>query len=239
MWWVSTQRTGGSARGLMKLLGLGSYRTAWVWLHKLRRAMVRPGREKLTGAVEVDDAFVGGEEEGAAGRGSEKKARIVVAVEVEGRRLGRTRIRHVPDFSGSSLIPFVQDHVEPGSEVRTDAWKGYTGLQAKGYRHRVRVIGRDPKRASQLLPHVHRVTALLKRWLLGTHQGAVSHKHLQRYLDEFAFRFNRRKSRHVGKIFYRTAQQAMVTGHAPYRDLVAGPPVGRRRRRAPLRVGVV
>ena len=239
MWWVSTQKTGGSAKGLMRLLGLRSYQTAWAWLHKLRRAMVRPDREKLAGAVEVDDAFVGGVEEGVHGRETETKAKIVVAVELDGRRIGRTRIRHVPDFSAASLIPFVEENVEPGAEVKTDGWEGYSGLKAKGYRHRVRVIGGDPKRASRLLPNVHRVIALLKRWLLGTHQGAVSKEHLQRYLDEFTFRFNRRKSRHVGKLFYRTVQQAAASGHVPYRELLASPGQGRAQRapRKPQPVG--
>ncbi len=217
MWWVTTQKTGGSACGLQRILGLRSYQTAWTWLHKLRRAMVRPGREKLSSEVEVDDAFVGGVEEDVAGRGSLEKARIVVAVEVESKRLGRIRIRHISDFSARSLIPFVEENVEPGSAVRTDGWTGYQGL--KGYKHVVRVIG-DRKRASKLFPSVHRVISLLKRWLLGTHQGRVTAKHLQRYLDEFVFRFNRRKSRHVGKIFFRLAQQGAGTEPVSYREVV-------------------
>ncbi len=220
MWWVMTQKTGGSAAGLQRILGLRSYRTAWTWLHKLRRAMVRTGRERLAGRVEVDDAFVGGVEEDVAGRGSLQKARIVVAVEVEGKRLGRIRIRHIPDFSGQSLIPFVEENVESGSTVRTDGWPGYEGLEGKGYQHVVRVIG-DRKRASKLFPGVHRVIALLKRWLLGTHQGRVQVKHLQHYLDEFLFRFNQRKSRHVGKIFFRLAQQGATTRPVTYREIVA------------------
>lgn len=220
MWWVTTQKTGGSAAGLQRILGLRSYRTAWTWLHKLRRAMVRAGREKLAVVVEVDDAFVGGVEENVRGRGSLEKAKIVVAVEVEGKRLGRIRIRHISDFSARSLIPFVQENVEPGATVRTDGWSGYEGLKSKGYKHLARVIG-DPKRASKLFPSVHRVIALLKRWLLGTHQGRVEVKHLQRYLDEFVFRFNRRKSRHVGKIFFRLAQQGSRTGPVTYKQIVA------------------
>lgn len=219
MWWVTTQKTGGSACGLQRILGLRSYRTAWSWLHKLRRAMVRAGREKLAGVVEVDDAFVGGVEEDVAGRGSLEKAKIVVAVEVEGKRLGRIRIRHIPDFSARSLVPFIQENVEPGATVRTDGWSGYQGLSDTGYKHLARVIG-DRKRASKLFPSVHRVISLLKRWLLGTHQGRVSVKHLQRYLDEFVFRFNRRKSRHVGKIFFRLAQQGTATRPVGYRELV-------------------
>lgn len=220
MWWVSTQKTGGSAKGLQRLLGLKSYQTAWAWLQKLRRAMVRPGRDKLTGTVEVDDTFLGGAEPGVAGRESETKARVVVAVEVAGRKIGRVRLRHVPDFSAESLVPFVEACVEPGSDVRTDGWHGYDPLRAKGYRHRVKVIGKDRARATRLFPSVHRVIALLKRWLVGTHQGRVEEKHLQAYLDEFAFRFNRRKSRHVGKLFFRLVQQGAHTGPAAYRELV-------------------
>ena len=220
MWWVSTQKTGGSAKGLQRLLGLKSYQTAWTWLQKVRRAMVRPGRDRLLGPVEVDDAFLGGVEPGVAGRHSETKARIAVAVEVGEGKIGRVRLRHVPDFSAESLVPFVEASVEPGSEVRTDGWEGYEALRSRGYRHRVLVIGRDRSQASRLLPAVHRVIALLKRWLLGTHHGRVEGKHLQAYLEEFAFRFNRRKSRHVGKIFFRLLEQGAHTGPAPYREIV-------------------
>lgn len=220
MWWVSTQKTGGSAKGLQRLLGLPSYQTAWVWLQKLRRAMVRPGRTRLAGTVEVDDTFLGGAEVGVAGRASATKVRLVLAVEVDGRQIGRVRLRQIPDFSAESLVPFVEASVEPGSTVRTDGWQGYASLAAKGYRHRVKVIGQDRTRAARLLPSVHRVIALLKRWLLGTHHGRVERKHLQAYLDEFAFRFNRRKSRHVGKIFFRLVEHSTQTRPAPYRHLV-------------------
>ncbi len=223
MWWVSTQKTGGSAKGLQRLLGMKSYQTAWAWLQKLRRAMVRPGRTPLAGTVEVDDAFLGGAEVGVAGRASETKVRIVVAVEVEGRKIGRVRLRHVPDFSAESLVPFVETSVAPGSAVRTDGWQGYAPLGSKGYRHRVKVIGQDRTRATRLFPSVHRVIALLKRWLVGTHHGRVELKHLQGYLDEFAFRFNRRKSRPVGKIFFRLVQHSTQTGPAPDRELAGQP----------------
>ena len=217
MWWVCTQKTGGSAKGLQRLLELGSYQTAWAWLHKLRRAMVRASREPLEGPVEIDDAFIGGREEGVVGRQSFKKARIVVAVEVRGptrRALGRTRISQVPDFSAKSLVSFVVENVVPGSEVITDGWEGYASLGSRGYRHKVRLSD------AELLANVHRVISLLKRWLLGTHHGAVRPKHLQHYLEEFAFRHNRRKSRHVGKLFYRMLQGATSTDVTPYWCLV-------------------
>jgi hypothetical protein len=221
MWWITTQKTGGSAVGLQRMLGLRSYATAWTWLHKLRGAMVRQGREKLSGTVEVDDAFIGGKEEDVVGRGTLEKDPIVVAVEVAGKRIGRIRIRHIPDFSAGSLVPFIEENVEFGTTVRTDGWLGYEPLKGKkGYKHIVRIIG-NPKRASKLLPSVHRVISLLKRWLLGTHQGRVEIGHLQRYLDEFVFRFNRRRSKHVGKIFFRLAQQGMATEPIPYKRLIS------------------
>jgi transposase-like protein/ribosomal protein L37AE/L43A len=220
IWWVTTQRTGASAVGLQHVLGLGSYRTAWTWLHKIRRAMVRPGRERLSGRVEIDETYLGGLEEGLRGRKTEKKALIVVAAEEDGRGIGRIRMQRVKSASAADLQGFVQDVVESGSEIHTDGWEGYTGLEKKGYTHRVTVIGKDKKRASQLLPRVHRVVSLLKRWLMGTHQGAVSHEHLDYYLDEFTFRFNRRTSRHRGKLFYRLMQNAVAIDPVPYKALV-------------------
>jgi len=223
IWWVCTQKTGGSARGLQRLLGLGSYQTAWAWLQKLRRATVRAGREPLEGPVEVDDGFVGGEEEGVIGRQTFKKAKIVVGVEVPGadrREIGRIRLQVVEDFSSKSLCGFVTENVAPGSTVITDEWTGYGPLSRHGFRHEVRQAASSKKEKNQLLPNVHVVISLLKRWLLGTHQGAVRPKHLQRYLDEFAFRHNRRKSQHVGKIFYRMLQGATATKPTPYWKLV-------------------
>lgn len=221
MWWVTSQKNGASALGLQRILGLGSYETAWTWLHKLRRAMVRPGRDRLSGAIEIDETYLGGREEGVRGRQTEKKAMIVVAAQEDGKGIGRIRLGRVLDASADCLVPFVQDSIEPGSLVTTDGWKGYGGLQAKGYRHRVIVLSRRSESASDLLPRVHRVVSLLKRWLMGTHQGAVSHEHLDYYLDEFTFRFNRRTSRHRGMLFYRLAQQAVAVQPAPYKDMVA------------------
>jgi len=223
IWWVSTQKTGGSAKGLQRLLGLGSYQTAWAWLQKLRRAMVRAGREPLEGPVEVDDSFLGGKEEGVSGRQTVKKAKIVVAVEVAGggrKQIGRVRLQVVEDFSSASLIAFVVDNVAAGSMVITDDWTSYGPLYRHGFRHEVRQAASSKKRKAESLPNVHVVISLLKRWLLGTHQGAVRPKHLQRYLDEFAFRHNRRKSRHVGKIFYRLLQGVTSTQETPYWQLV-------------------
>jgi transposase-like protein len=220
MWCVASQRTGTSARALQQSLGLGSYQTAWAWLHKLRRAMVRPDRDRLAGRVEVDETYVGGAEAGLAGRGALKKALIVVAVEEEGRRMGRIRLRRVPDASADSLQGFIDEVVKPGSVVHTDGWLGYDRVKSHGYRHRITFLADHAEPASALLPRVHLVVSLLKRWLLGTHQGAVTPAHLDYYLDEFTFRFNRRRSRHRGKLFYRLAQQAVSVQPAPYRHLV-------------------
>ncbi len=227
MWWVTGTKTGTSALGLQRILGLGSYQTAWAWLHKLRRAMVRPGRDQLTGYVEVDESLVGGIG-GPPGRSTATKALIVVAAEEVGHGIGRIRMRRIPDGSSDSLLAFVQEAITPGAEIHTDGWHGYDRLKRHGYRHRVTYLRGHHELASELLPRVHRVISLLKRWLLGTHQGAVTAPHLDYYLDEFTFRFNRRRSRHRGKLFFRLAQQAAAVAPTPYRHLVKHVRSGRR-----------
>lgn len=219
MWWVTSQKNGASAQGLQRSLGLASYQTAWAWLHKLRRAMVRPGRDRLSGLVEVDEAYVGGREE-APGRGAENKTLVAIAVEKKGRQLGRTRMAVVADGTRDELCGFVEACVEPGSTVRSDGWQGYRDLKNRGYRHDRILQQRSTAEPSELLPGVHRVAGLLKRWLLGTHQGAVSPAHLPYYLDEFTFRFNRRKSKSRGKLFYRLVEQAVAIEPTPYKKLV-------------------
>jgi transposase-like protein len=219
MWAVTSRKPGTSALALQQILGLGSYQTAWTWLHKLRRAMVRPGRDRLAGHVEVDETLLGGLG-GARGRSTAKKALIVIAAEEVGHRIGRIRMRQIPDGSADSLQAFIQEAIEPGSVVHTDGWDGYARLKANGYRHRVTFLRGEPELASELLPRVHLVVSLLKRWLLGTHQGAVSRAHLDYYLDEFTFRFNRRTSRHRGKLFFRLVQQAVAIEPVPYKRLV-------------------
>jgi len=220
MWFVTSQKHGASALGLQRVLGLGSYRTAWSWLHKLRRAMVRPGRDRLQGEVEVDETYVGGPEEGVHGRQTEDKAIVAVAAEKRGRGIGRVRIRRVNDVSGKSLTPFVQDAVEPGSVIHTDGWPGYAGLGKLGYTHFQTTIKGNGRHAHELMPRVHIVASLLKRWLLGTHQGGVQDTHLEYYLDEFTFRFNRRSSRARGMLFFRLMQQTVASEPVPYRALV-------------------
>lgn len=190
---VTTHTPGFSAVQLQRQLGLGRYETAWTMLQKLRRAMVRPERDRLSGLVEVDETYLGGVEAGRRGgrQRDSDKAIVVGAVEVRGRGSGRVRLAVVEDLSAASLVPFVEAAVVPGSTVLTDGWQGYAPLR-KAYDHRPSTVG-DPKNASKLFPRVHRTFSNLKTWLNGTHHG-VSSKHLPHYIDEFVFRFNRRRT---------------------------------------------
>jgi hypothetical protein len=225
VWYVTNQKLGVSALGLQRALGLGRYETTWTMLHKLRRAMVRPDRDLLAGDVEVDESYVGGVETGAAGRLTLKKAIVAIAVEVkQPRGFGRARLRRVRDCSAASLVPFVCDVVAPGSVVLTDGWRGYNPLPRQGYTRKATVISAAGDPAHVSMPAVHRVASLLKRWLLGTHQGAVQPGHLDYYLDEFTFRFNRRTSRRRGLLFYRLLEQAVATDPIPYDAIVGGKP---------------
>ena len=227
-WMFATGKDGMSALGLQRALEIGSYPTAWAMLHRLRSVLVRPGRERLTGMVEVDETFIGGEEAGLrGGRARGKKVLTGIAVEVTPPKgMGRCRMAPLADASAASLHAFVTDHIEPGATVITDAWQGYRGLEELGYLHNrrsqraARARGQDP---GELLPAVHRVASLAKRWLLGTHQGSVEPAHLPSYLNEFVFRFNRRRSRSRGLVFYRVLQLAIAHDPVRYRDLVANP----------------
>jgi transposase-like protein len=222
MWFVTSQKSGGNALGLQRVLGLGSYQTAWTWLHKLRRAMVRPGRDRLAGRIEVDETYLGGPEESVRGRQMGRKTLVVVAAQEDGKGIGRIRMCAVPDASADSLIPFVEEAVERGSVIRTDAWLGYDPLERRGYGHEIIFLKGNQKSPSELLPRVHHVVSLLKRWLIGTHHGAVRHEHLDYYLDEFTFRFNRRRSRARGLLFYRLLQQSVQIDPVRYGDLIGG-----------------
>lgn len=227
-WLFASGKDGMSALSLQRSLQIGSYPTAWAMLHRLRSVLVRPGRDRLTGSVEVDETYIGGEEPGLrGGRARGKKVLVGIAVEVfEPRGFGRARMQILPDASAATLHPFITGHVEPGARVITDGWSGYRGIDKLGYVHdrrsqrAARARGED---IDGLLPGVHRIASLAKRWLLGTHQGSVDAAHLQSYLDEFVFRFNRRRSGSRGMLFYRVLELAV--SHAPvrYRDLVADP----------------
>jgi transposase-like protein/ribosomal protein L37AE/L43A len=223
MWHITNQKNGVSALGLQRALGLGSYKTAWAMLHKLRRAMVRPGRDRLHGTVEVDETYWGSEEQGVIGRLTRDKALIVVAAEEDGRGIGRIRVRCIPDLTQASLHGFIAQAIEPGSTVRTDGLHAYLGLE--GYTHDRSVQRRQPE-GEHLLPRVHRVVSLLKRWLMGTHQGAIAKEHLDYYLDEFTFRFNRRKSASRGKLFYRLIQQAVQVEPVKFKSLIKPQSIG-------------
>ena len=231
MWWVVAQKNGASALGLQRVLGFGSYKTAWAWLHKLRRAMVRPGRDQLSGEVEVDETFIGASEPEVGRRLTGNKALIAIACEVRGKGMGRIRLESIPDATGPTLDGFVRRSIATGSTLITDGWRAYLSIAGPDYGHRPRVQ-RRPQDASRLLPRVHRIAALLKRWILGTHQGRVERSHMPYYLDEFTFRFNRRTSRSRGLLFHRLLEQAVRMGPAPMRSLVGGvkapppPPMG-------------
>ncbi|GHU12514.1 hypothetical protein FACS1894161_0910 [Spirochaetia bacterium] len=182
--------------------------------------MVFSNRLKLTGTVETDETYLGGSEKGGKrGRGSENKAIVAIAVEVKGKLLGRVRMKVIDDVTGISLHAFVKDHIEPGVKLITDAWPGYSGIENDGYTREV-INQSKAENDDELLPHVHMVVSLLKRWLLGTHQGAVGQKHLQAYLDEFVFRFNRRKSAKRGLLFYRLLENAMKVPPTTLDDLL-------------------
>jgi transposase-like protein len=223
IWWITTQKNGASAKGLQRVLGLREYKTAWTWLHKIRKAMVFPNRSKIAGIVEVDESYIGDEEQGGKrGRGTENKILVVAAVEIcDAGKIGRIRMSVIPDASSESLKAFVVANIEEGSAVTTDGWLGYSFLESEGYS---RTVASSPKNEddNKALPHVHTIFSLLKRWLLGTHQGAASEKHMQSYLDEYVFRFNRRKSAERGLLCYRLLECAMQVEPTTYKELVMG-----------------
>ena len=223
-WLFASQKDGISALALKRALEIGSYQTAWAMLHRLRSVLQRPGRERLRGEVEVDETYIGGQEPGLRG-GRQKGKKVLVGVAVERRKpkgFGRCRMVPVPDASAETLRSFLVENVEPGATVVSDGWSSYPPATKGLYVHQP-VAGASGAEASKLLPGVHQVSSLAKRWLLGTHQGSVEDAHLQSYLNEFCFRFNRRRSRSRGLVFYRVLELAV--GHDPvrYRDLVAHP----------------
>jgi transposase-like protein len=225
VWYVTNQKQGVSALGLQRVLGLGSYQTAWAMLHRLRRAMVRPGRDRLKGRVEVDETYLQLSDRERPkskrrGQSNATKALVAVAVEVlEPKGFGRIRLQRIRAASEPNVVPFVCEAVEPSAHVHTDGSAAYRSLPDEGYQHTATVMFRARKPAHVTLPGVHRVASLLKRWLLGTHHGAVQPGQLDYYLDEFVFRFNRRTSRSRGLLFYRLLQQAVATGPVTYQHI--------------------
>jgi len=225
-WYLTNQKQGVSALGLQRVLGLGSYQTAWTMLHRFRRAMVRPGREQLKGLVEVDETYLAitdrQEPISPVGRkSSTTKVLVVMAVEIlQPKGCGRIRLRRIPKDSAPCVIPFVQEVIEPGAQVRTDGSAAYRSLGELGYDHQPTVMLGSDVPAHVSMAGVHRVASLVKRWILGTHHGSVQPEHLDAYLDEFVFRFNRRTSSSRGMLFYRLLQQAVVTAPVTYEDVV-------------------
>ena len=225
---VTSSKGGIAATELQRQMGFGSYQTAWSWLHKIRKAMVRPGRQPLAGRVEADETYVGGPRPGKRGRGAAGKALVAGAVEAgrgeaRGRRLGRLRLAVLPDASAASLEGFLAANVAKPATVATDGWRGYLGLPAEGYDHEPINLGATWGDAALRLPGIHLVFSLAKRWLLGTHHGAVSEKHLPAYLDEYVFRFNRRTATLVSHGFARLIEQAVKTRPTTYREIIATP----------------
>lgn len=220
---VSTLTPGISAVQFQRQLGLKRYETAFELLHKIRSVLVAPGRERLHGAVEVDETFVGGHDPDRAGRGGDKVL-VVGAVEIRAvrdpttrqvrRRAGRVRLHAVPDGTATSVAGFVEAEVDPGAVVHTDGWDGYRRLTRSGYDHRRAVQGKG-RTAQPVLPLIHRVFSNLKAWLKGTHHGRVEPQRLQAYLNEYTFRFNRRFWR--GPAFLRVLMLLVQPTHSDVR----------------------
>ena len=243
-WQVTGNKNGISAAALRRQMGFGSYQTGWAMLHRFRTCMVLPGRDRLTGRVEIDETVIGGVRPGPGGRGALDKTLVAVAVEQHAPKgLGRCRLGIISDASASALLDFATDNIAPGSELVTDGWPSYAVVASRGgYEHLPISLRASGTIAHVALPGVHRIASLLKRWLLGTHQGAVGGDHLQAYLDEFTFRFNRRTARRRELLFYRLLQQSVEAEPITYRDLIVRPsprrstsaqPRGRVRKSAP------
>jgi transposase-like protein len=223
-WHITENKHGISACGLQKALGLGSYHTAWSWLHKFRIAMVRPHRDKLCGEMEVDEIYIGGEKPGKRGRGAEGKELVLIVAEKNGKHIGRIRLIHIKDAKMSTLSMALKSVAEAGATFYTDGWAGYSTrhLKALGYNHVV--VRTNAHLGDNLLPHANIISSLLKRWLLGTLQGGIQATHLSYYLDEFTFRFNRRTSKARGMLFYRLLENAIAISPTIEASLKGGKP---------------
>jgi transposase-like protein len=218
IWYVTSRKNGTSALELQRILGLGSYKTAWTWLHKLQRAMVRPGKDKISGRIEVDKTYLEGPDPGRKqGRGAENKVLAAIAVEINGEKMGRVRIALIPDLTSASLHGFIKSTIKKGSTIVTGGWRAYNGISEKGYHHEVVSAGEQ----DVLLPHVRKIISLMKQCIMGTLQGSYSKKHLAYFFDEFTFRFNKRKLNHGGLLFYRLLENAVHLEPVTYETIVS------------------
>jgi transposase-like protein len=219
IWLFTAQKTGVSALNLQKNLGLGSYRSAWLLLHKIRNSMIFSDRNLLKGEIEVDEAFIGGVRAGKRGRGAEGKELIVIAAECSGlKRVGRVRIQRIPNATAEALEAFILANIAQGSTIHTDGWPSYNAVSSLGYKHLPRPS--STVNPDELLPRINIVTALLKRWLLGTLHGRLDPKHMDNYFEEFTFRFNRRTSTARGLLFQRVLENSVQIQPAPYREII-------------------
>ena len=223
-WHLTAAKNGVSAKTLHRILGFGSYQTAWAMLHRFRCAISHAGHDMLCGHVEVDETVFGGARQGKRGRGAEGKVLAAVAVELlSPKGFGRCRLQIIPNAETKTLKAFIQKHIKPGSAIYTDGLASYPSATKDDYIHQGTPIKGSGKDANEVLPGVHRVASLVKRWLMGTHQGSFEEDHLQAYLDEFSFRFNRRKSTHRGMLFFRLIEQSVAMHPMPFLQLVANP----------------
>jgi transposase-like protein len=219
-WQMISSKIGVSAIHVQREMGLGSYQTAWAMVHRYRSVMVRPGRDRLTGDVEVDESYLGGPESGVAGRGALGKVLIAGAVQRGPKRgFGRARLGVIPDASAVSLRAFLAANVEPGARVITDGWASYPAATRELYEHQATTVSASGLTAHEVLPAVHTVFSLVKRWVMGTLQGSVSPEHLAAYLDEWVFRFNRHRSRSRGLLFHRLLSHAATSDVLTYNQL--------------------
>ena len=218
-WRMVADKVGVSATQMQREMELGSVQTAWAMLHRYRTAMVRPGRDRLRGVVEVDESFLGGPEPGIPGRGALGKVLFAAAVEVQEHGFGRVRLGVIPDAGAESLAAFLATNVEPGSCVLTDGWSAYPAAAKGRYMHKATSVAASGRAAHEVLPGVHLVFSLVKRWIMGTLQGSVSPEHVQAYLDEWVFRFNRRHSRSRGLLFHTLLLNAVAGRPVTYRSL--------------------
>lgn len=230
VWLLTNEKSGVSAMSVARGIGV-NYETAWSMLHKLRHTFNQSGRDQLSTLVEIDETYAGGLSQGFGhrGRSTANKAIVIIACEVRtGGRIGRVRMGVLPDARKASISPWIQQHLAPRTAVHTDGWAGYSDLAGLGYRHKVTVVNGSGTLAHVVFPRVHTTASLLKRWLLGTHQGGQQQRYLDRYIDEFVFRFNRRNAHNRGLLFYRVLEDALM----PETHVVQGAlrrPIGKRR----------